>query len=381
MASAHSRVNSNAKRTARRVTLAFICSIGKFTEDGAEQQRLCDAHRPARSHSSRQELLRSSVHPKYSCQCIEKSMRHARNRQHRGVSCNSGASTFEKIVIQCTQRVRTAFQRIDGFEYAGMLASSDGRGLSVSVVQCFLAKLMSNAGPNDQVLVWYIGHGADGTGNWFVGEHPPPGFAVSAAAVDKSSITRRHILKLYRRFFTGGRLTIVSDCCHAGEWTRDKADQLPTGVEFGARPVAYSSKTHRGRLAIVAACAANENIPLNKLFYDAVFKALEQAAQQPDLHLTFAYALSFRGFTRPLPRFDHNHRLYDVQFGLQPEMAYFWAKIPDRPNPVVLCASQPGGVACLPHDRRCNPGHMHPPTQHGQHVQHRRRHSPSRGVR
>ena len=259
--------------------------------------------------------MRTSIDPKYACPCLHKSAQH--NNPHQPTRDQLGV--FENMISECISHTKATLSLIPGYEYAGTLASDDGRGLSARIVWRFLGKLFSSADREDEVVVWYIGHGSgSGTGDWYVGDAINP--------IDNiNHVTRTCILELYQRFFAGRRLTIVSDSCYAGALTRLDTSPLPKNVFFGPKPVFYSPRTYRGRLTIVAGCGPHEMLPLKKVTYDKFHKALKQSSR--GLQLSFSDILESSYFTNPLQLWNPNGG-FVVQQGLHPEVAYFWAKLP-----------------------------------------------------
>ena len=178
--------SQGGKRRTKRLLLAFIVTIGKSSQDGVAQRFMLASHEPKLCHP--QESLRTSINPKYACPCVQKS-----TRQQHPQQPTRDHWVFENMISECISRTKATLSRIPGYEYAGTLASVDGRGLSGHTVRRFMSKLFSSAGLEDEVVAWFIGHGCRGTGAWHVGDTLNPGG-------NDNLVTRTCILELYQRF-------------------------------------------------------------------------------------------------------------------------------------------------------------------------------------
>ena len=89
------------------------------------------------------------------------------------------------------------------------------------------------------VLIWYTGHGEKGTGNWIFKD---------------GSVKFEDIYSLYKNFFKGRYLYIVTDCCYSGCWVEDCAKLLDEdGIKCG-----HSAKYQGVYIKVFAACLLNE---------------------------------------------------------------------------------------------------------------------------
>ena len=90
------------------------------------------------------------------------------------------------------------------------------------------------------VLIWYTGHGGPGsTGNWIFQD---------------GSVTFEDIYRLYKDFFKGRYLYIVTDCCNSGCWVEECARLLDRdGIKCG-----HSAKYQGVYIKVFAACLPNE---------------------------------------------------------------------------------------------------------------------------
>ena len=89
-------------------------------------------------------------------------------------------------------------------------------------------------------LIWYTGHGERMTGNW---------------CFKDGIISFEDIFHLYQENFRGKMLTIVSDCCYAGQWVHrsvEKLDRLKVGA------CGHKARAAGLILKIFAACQPNE---------------------------------------------------------------------------------------------------------------------------
>ena len=100
--------------------------------------------------------------------------------------------------------------------------------------QCYLSLIF-----NCIVLIWYTGYGERGTGNWIFQDR---------------SVTFEDIYSLYKRFFKGRYLYIVTDCCYSGSWVEECARLLDKdGIKC-----CHIAKDQRIYIKVFAACLPSE---------------------------------------------------------------------------------------------------------------------------
>ena len=90
------------------------------------------------------------------------------------------------------------------------------------------------------VLIWYTGHGGPGkTGNWIFQD---------------GSVKFEDIYRLYKQYFKGRYLYIVTDCCNSGCWVEDCARLLDQdGIKC-----CHDAKDQKIYIKVFAACLPNE---------------------------------------------------------------------------------------------------------------------------
>lgn len=89
------------------------------------------------------------------------------------------------------------------------------------------------------MLIWYTGHGERGTGNWIF---------------QNGNVKFEDIYRLYKRYFKGRYLYIVSDCCYSGSWVEMCAKLLDRdGIECG-----HAAEREGVYIKVFAACLPNE---------------------------------------------------------------------------------------------------------------------------
>ena len=89
------------------------------------------------------------------------------------------------------------------------------------------------------VLIWYTGHGEKDTGNWIFQD---------------GSVKFEDIYHLYKDFFKGRYLYIVTDCCHSGSWVEECARLMDEdGIKCN-----HSAKYQGVYIKVFAACLPNE---------------------------------------------------------------------------------------------------------------------------
>ena len=93
----------------------------------------------------------------------------------------------------------------------------------------------------DIALIWYTGHGQRGTGNWCFKD----GF-----------VTFEQILQLYKQHFFGKMLTLVCDCCYAGQWTVHRFAETLDSLKIGA--CGHKAMEAGYYIKVFTACHANQ---------------------------------------------------------------------------------------------------------------------------
>lgn len=89
-------------------------------------------------------------------------------------------------------------------------------------------------------MIWYTGHGEKKTGNW---------------CLQDGVISFEDIFNLYKEKFRGKLLTIVSDCCYAGQWVHQCAKELD---KLNIKPYNNGAKEAKIVLKIIASCEADK---------------------------------------------------------------------------------------------------------------------------
>ena len=92
----------------------------------------------------------------------------------------------------------------------------------------------------DTALIWYTGHGERGTGNWCFKD----GF-----------VTFEQILQLYKQHFLGKMLTLICDCCYAGQWVHRFTETLDS-LKIGA--CGHKAMEAGYYIKVFTACHANQ---------------------------------------------------------------------------------------------------------------------------
>ena len=89
-------------------------------------------------------------------------------------------------------------------------------------------------------IIWYSGHGEDGTGNW---------------CFKDGIITFQDIFNLYQKHFLGKVLVIVSDCCFAGSWVHECAKILD---QMGIPACGHQAKNESILLKVYTSCQPDQ---------------------------------------------------------------------------------------------------------------------------
>ena len=112
-------------------------------------------------------------------------------------------------------------------------------------------------------MIWYSGHGVQGSGDWVFSD---------------GNISFRDIYDLYNKHFHGKMLYIVVDCCFAGQWVQTLAMCL-TSQNIGA--CGHYARDRGILIKIMAACQSDE------LAYDGAYSEKAVFIDASDKHLTF----------------------------------------------------------------------------------------------
>lgn len=90
------------------------------------------------------------------------------------------------------------------------------------------------------MLIWYTGHGEKETGNW---------------VLEDGCLKFEDIYNLYKKYFKGHYLYIVTDCCYSGSWVVECARLLDRdGISCS-----HAVKRERIYIKVFAACLPNES--------------------------------------------------------------------------------------------------------------------------
>lgn len=89
-------------------------------------------------------------------------------------------------------------------------------------------------------LIWYTGHGYQGTGNWCFRD---------------GRIKFKEIFKLYMDHFRDKLLYIVTDCCYSGQWVLELAKKLD---KLSVAPCGHHARHHGIRIKIFTSCGPYE---------------------------------------------------------------------------------------------------------------------------
>lgn len=96
------------------------------------------------------------------------------------------------------------------------------------------------------MLIWYTGHGEARSGNWVFKD---------------GCLKFEDIYRLYRKYFKGRYLYIVTDCCHSGAWVVECARLLDKdGIKCG-----HTAEHQRIYIKVFASCLPEE--AANDKFY------------------------------------------------------------------------------------------------------------------
>ena len=90
------------------------------------------------------------------------------------------------------------------------------------------------------MLIWYTGHGEKRTGNW---------------VFEDGCLKFEDIYQLYKKYFKGHYLYIVTDCCYSGAWVVECAKLLDKdGINCS-----HTAKRQRTYIKVFASCLPEES--------------------------------------------------------------------------------------------------------------------------
>ena len=89
-------------------------------------------------------------------------------------------------------------------------------------------------------MIWYTGHGEEGTGNW---------------CFKDGTISFQEIFGLYREYFSGRLLYIVSDCCYSGNWVEACAETLDN---LGIPPCGHKARENGVLIKVFTSCQTHQ---------------------------------------------------------------------------------------------------------------------------
>ena len=126
------------------------------------------------------------------------------------------------------------------------------------------------------MLIWYTGHGEKKTGNW---------------VLEGGCLKFEDIYNLYKKYFKGHYLYIVTDCCYSGAWVVECARLLDRdGINCS-----HAVKRERIYIKVFAACLPNEDAR------DKVYTTCKGVKAQKDGTKTVIFAAH-----RKLPHKGHD---------------------------------------------------------------------------
>ena len=106
-------------------------------------------------------------------------------------------------------------------------------------------------GPNTEIIIYYAGHGQQGSGNWLVCDPKKP--IEQATLDDLLEVSLEGVLDEWISQPEEAQslcLTIVADCCYSGMWVKKLRD---------------TPKYHTYPICIISACGEDEETPENNL--------------------------------------------------------------------------------------------------------------------
>ena len=89
-------------------------------------------------------------------------------------------------------------------------------------------------------LIWYTGHGEEGTGNW---------------CFKDGVVTFEEVLALYKEHFRGKLLYLTCDCCFAGHWIQRCGETLDS---MGIRACGHQARQNDMLIKIGASCLPDQ---------------------------------------------------------------------------------------------------------------------------
>ena len=89
-------------------------------------------------------------------------------------------------------------------------------------------------------MIWYTGHGEEGTGNW---------------CFKDGVITFQELFDLYKKHFRGKLLYLICDCCFAGHWIQRCGEALDS---MGIKPCGHQARGYGILMKIGTSCKPNQ---------------------------------------------------------------------------------------------------------------------------
>ena len=89
-------------------------------------------------------------------------------------------------------------------------------------------------------VLYYLGHSEEGTGNW---------------CFKDGTVSFQEIFDLYRRHCPGKLLSIMSDCCHSGNWVRECTKTLDS---LGIPPCGHRAREQGILIKVFASCQPDQ---------------------------------------------------------------------------------------------------------------------------
>ena len=89
-------------------------------------------------------------------------------------------------------------------------------------------------------LIWYTGHGEEGTGNW---------------CFKDGVITFEEVFALYKKHFRGKLLYLICDCCFSGHWVQRCGETLDS---MGIGPCGHQARKHSILIKIYTSCKPDQ---------------------------------------------------------------------------------------------------------------------------
>jgi hypothetical protein len=175
--------------------------------------------------------------------------------------------------------------------------------------------LARSTGPDDTVIIFFSGHGAQRVGGFEPGEYLCPveadWYKLHSTAISTNELTTAI------RSIPAGRIAVILDACHSGGIGEPK--DIGSQVKAGLSDNAFNRLSEGHGRAIIASCHPNEvswELPKmrNGLFTHFVLKALEGAARSDDGAVHIFDLFDYVSQNVPLYKKDQ-HPLFKAQTG------------------------------------------------------------------